>query len=117
VGIGAAAGAWEALAAFFDRIPPHSGLAFVVVQHLSPDFKSLMDELLARHTQMAIHWAVDQMVIEANTLYLIPSHTVPAIAQGRCQLCEPTPAAIGAPLPIVTFLDSLADDVGDNAIG
>src|SRR5687767_5346648 len=63
VGIGASAGGLEALTAFFDRMPPQTDLAFVVVQHLSPDFKSMLDELLARHTQMAIHWAADQMLI------------------------------------------------------
>jgi len=117
VGIGASAGGLEALTAFFERMPPHTDLAFVVVQHLSPDFKSLLDELLARHTQMAIHWAADQMLIEANILYLIPPLTVPALAQGRFRLCEPTPAAPRALLPIDTFLGSLAEDVGDKAIG
>jgi hypothetical protein len=117
VGIGASAGGLEALTTLFDRIPPQTDLAFVVVQHLSPDFKSLLDELLARHTQMAIHWAVDQMLIEANTLYLIPPLMVPALAQGRFRLCEPTPAARRALLPIDTFLGSLAEDVGDKAIG
>ncbi|MDH3598788.1 MAG: chemotaxis protein CheB [Candidatus Tectomicrobia bacterium] len=117
VGIGASAGGLEALTAFFDRISPHSGLAFVVVQHLSPDFKSLMHEVLARHTQMAIHWAADRMFIEANTLYLMPPLAAPAIAQGRFQLREPTLAAPSAPLPIDTFLGSLAADMGDKAIG
>ena len=52
VGIGASAGGLEALEAFFDNVPLPSGMAFVVIQHLSPDFKSLMDELLARHTSL-----------------------------------------------------------------
>jgi two-component system, chemotaxis family, CheB/CheR fusion protein len=116
VGIGASAGGLEALMALFDRMPPHTDLAFVVVQHLSPDFKSLLDELLAQHTQMAIHWAADQMLIEANTLYLIPPLTVPALSQGRFRLCEPTPATRRTRLPIDTFLGSLAEDVGHKAI-
>ena len=117
VGMGASAGGLEALTAFFDWMPPHTDLAFVVVQHLSPDFKSLLAELLARHTQMAIHWAADRMLIEANTLYLIPPLTVPALAQGRFRLCEPSTAACRALLPIDTFLGSLAKDVRDKAIG
>ena len=52
VGIGASAGGLAALESFFAAMPSDSGMAFVVVQHLSPDFKSLMDELLSRHTKM-----------------------------------------------------------------
>jgi two-component system CheB/CheR fusion protein len=66
---------------------------------------------------MAIHWAADQMLIEANTLYLIPPCAAPAMAQGRFQLCKSAPAGRKAPLPIDTFLASLAEDLGDNAIG
>ena len=51
VGIGASAGGLDALEKFFDNVPRESGMAFVVVQHLSPDFRSLMDELLARRTR------------------------------------------------------------------
>ena len=50
VGIGASAGGLEALERLFEQMPTQTGMAFVVVQHLSPDFKSLMDELLARKT-------------------------------------------------------------------
>ena len=50
VGIGASAGGLEALERLFRAIPPDTGMAFLVVQHLSPDFKSLMPELLERHT-------------------------------------------------------------------
>ena len=71
-GIGASAGGLEALERFFDSLPDTPGMAFVVVQHLSPDFKSLMDELLARHTSMPIHLVENEMVVEANHVYLIP---------------------------------------------
>src|SRR5688572_25557596 len=54
VGVGASAGGLDALERFFAKVPVDSGMAFVVVQHLSPDFKSLMDELLARHTKLPI---------------------------------------------------------------
>ena len=57
VGIGASAGGLNALEQFFDNMSPDSGMAFVVIQHLSPDFKSLMDDLLSRHTTMPIHSA------------------------------------------------------------
>src|ERR1041385_5353900 len=72
VGIGASAGGLEALERLFNEMPSDMGMAFVVIQHLSPDFKSLMDELLARHTRMTIHRVEDGMAVEANCLYLIP---------------------------------------------
>ena len=56
----------------FSSTPDDLGLAYVVVQHLSPHFKSLMSELLTRHTKMAIHPVTDQMTVEPNGIYLIP---------------------------------------------
>ena len=55
VGIGASAGGLEAIERFFDNLPKETGWRSSIVQHLSPDFKSLMDELLARHTELPIH--------------------------------------------------------------
>ena len=63
VGIGASAGGLEALETMFDQMPPKSGMAFVIIQHLSPDFKSLMVELMGRHTKMAIHRVEDLSLI------------------------------------------------------
>ena len=70
--IGASAGGLEALQEFFQNMPPNPGAAFVIIQHLSPDYKSLMDELLARYTPLKIHRVVDGMPVEKDHLYLIP---------------------------------------------
>ena len=67
VGIGASAGGLEALEQFFEKMPEKTGLAFVVVQHLSPDFRSLMDELLARRTAIPIRRVEDGMEIEPRS--------------------------------------------------
>ena len=72
VGVGASAGGLEAIQEFFDNMPPDTGLSFVVIQHLSPDFKSMMNELLSRNTSMAIHVAQHGMEIAPNSVYLIP---------------------------------------------
>src|SRR5690348_5652834 len=88
VGIGASAGGLEALERFFANLPPNTGNAFVVVQHLSPDFKSLMDELLARHTDMPIHLVAEGMPVEANHVYLIPPKKEMIISGGRLHLSE-----------------------------
>src|SRR5690606_29955234 len=82
VGVGASAGGLEALEAFFDHLPTDSGMAFVVVQHLSPDFKSVMDELLARHTAIPIHRVTDGMTVEPNAIYLIPPKKEMIVSDG-----------------------------------
>ncbi|MEO0539279.1 MAG: CheR family methyltransferase [Cyanobacteria bacterium P01_A01_bin.105] len=72
VGIGASAGGLRAIEEFFDNMPPDSGAAFVVIQHLSPDYRSLMSELLERRTSMAVQRVVDRIQVAPNTVYLIP---------------------------------------------
>ena len=93
VGIGASAGGLDALERFFDNLPRDTGMAFVVVQHLSPDFKSLMDELLARHTELPIHLVEDGMPVEADHVYLIPPKKEMIISGGRLLLSERDRAA------------------------
>ena len=73
VGIGASAGGLRAITEFFDHIPSHTDMAFVVIQHLSPDFKSMMSELLQKHTKMKIQVIDKTTVIEPNNIYLISS--------------------------------------------
>ena len=115
VGIGASAGGLEALEAFFDNVPLRSGMAFVVVQHLSPDFRSLMDELLARHTDLPIHLVEDGMVVEADHVYLIPPKKEMIISGGRLLLSE-RDRQQELTLPIDVFFRSLAQDCGKRAV-
>jgi len=116
VGIGASAGGLEALESVFDQMPNNGGMAFVIVQHLSPDFKSLMVELLGRHTQMAIHRVRDSMVVEPDSLYLIPPKQDMIIKDGKLLLTE-RESSKSLALPIDHFLKSLAVDKGDNSVG
>ena len=115
VGIGASAGGLEALEQFFNAMPPENGMAFVVVQHLSPDFKSLMDELLSHRTSMAIHRVEDGMQVEADAIYLIPPKKEMIISGGRLLLTDKDPQQ-ALTLPIDHFFRSLAQDVGRDAI-
>src|SRR3954464_11259935 len=115
VGIGASAGGLDALERFFDQVPRSTGMAFVVIQHLSPDFKSLMDELLARHTDMPIHLVEDGMPVEANRVYLIPPKKEMIISGGRLLLSE-RDRQHELTLPIDVFFRSLAQDCGPRAI-
>lgn len=116
IGIGASAGGLEALEIFFSAMPADSGMAFIVIQHLSPDFKSLMDELLGRRTTMAVHRVEDGMSIEPNALYLIPPKKEMIIASRRLHLIDRDPNK-SLSLPIDTFFRSLAQDCGDQAVG
>lgn len=88
VGVGASAGGLEALESMFDHFEPNGRMAFVVVQHLSPDFRSLMDELLARHTKLAIHRVENGMIVEPDSIYLIPPKKEMIINDGRLLLSD-----------------------------
>ena len=116
VGIGASAGGLKALERFFCAMSTDSGVAFVIVQHLSPDFKSLMDEILARYTSMPIYRAEDGMAIHANRIYLNTPRKDLTIAQGVLQLTDHDPQQ-RLYLPINIFFQSLARDMGEQAIG
>jgi two-component system CheB/CheR fusion protein len=86
--IGASAGGLEALQQFFDNADPNRGIAYVVVQHLSPDHKSLMVELLRRHTTLQVVRAEDGMRIEPDTVYLNPPKTNMTIDGAVLRLSE-----------------------------
>jgi two-component system CheB/CheR fusion protein len=116
VGIGASAGGLEAIEAFFKAMPPQSGVAFVVIQHLSPDHKSLMAELLSKRTRMPVHRAEDGMQVEPNAVYLIPPNKNLRLFHNRIILSEQDRDARGINLPIDIFFRSLAEDQGAKAI-
>ncbi|HET9314658.1 MAG TPA: chemotaxis protein CheB, partial [Vicinamibacteria bacterium] len=115
VGIGASAGGLDPLLRFFDHLPPDTGMAFVIVQHLSPDFRSLMDELLGRHTALPIHLVEDGMPVAADHIYLIPAKKEMIISSGRLLLSE-RDRQQELTLPIDVFFRSLAQDRGDRAV-
>ncbi len=115
VGIGASAGGLEAIEAFFTNMPPDSGMAFIVVQHLSPDYKSLMVELLSKKTAMPVHRAEDAMEVLPNHVYLIPPKKNLTIFHGKLLLSDQDHSR-GINLPIDLFLRSLADDQAEHAV-
>ncbi len=117
VGIGASAGGLEPLELLFSAMPTDLGMAYVVVQHLSPDFRSLMDELLARHTTMPINRVRDKMVIEPNAIYLIPPRKEMVIRGERLLLSDRSLDHNSLTLPIDIFMRSLAEARGEDAIG
>ncbi|SIS45421.1 CheR family methyltransferase [Salimicrobium salexigens] len=116
IGIGASAGGLESLERFFKTMPNDTGLTFIIIQHLSPDFESHMDDLLRRYTSMNIHVAEDMMATEPNSVYLIPPRKNLSIYHGTLHLSEQTERK-HLNLPIDLFFKSLAEDQGRNSIG
>lgn len=91
VGIGASAGGLEALEQFFTNIPTVSNMAFVVIQHLSPDFKSLMPEILSRYTEMKVQQIQNEMEITPGCVYLNPPKFTVTISKGKLFINEQDP--------------------------
>lgn len=118
VGIGASAGGLAAFKAFFSGMPSDDkpGMAFVLIQHLAPDHKSLLSELIQRCTRLAVFEVTDGMRMQVNCVYVIPPNCDMAFLNGSLQLMEPA-APRGHTMPIDFFFRSLAQDQRERAIG
>jgi two-component system CheB/CheR fusion protein len=115
IGIGASAGGLDALELFFSRVPVGCNLAFVVIQHLDPTYKSIMSSLLKKYTAMKIAEISDGMTIEKNCVYLgPPGHNI-AIINATLHYVEPEKIHSGN-LPIDFFFRSLAEDQAARSI-
>lgn len=116
IGIGASAGGLEAFRSFFSKMPADSGMAFVLVQHLDPDYNSALAEILREYTAMPVVKAVDGTVAAPNTVAVIPQNAILKIEDGVLRVAPPeTPTARQS--SIDTFFVSLAEDQGENAVG
>jgi two-component system CheB/CheR fusion protein len=116
IAIGASAGGLDALEKFFDCVPDDTGAAYVVIQHLDPNFRSMMDELLSRHSSLPIRKAETGMAIEANAIYLNPARQEMTVEQGRLRLHAAEKTG-GLSLPINCFFASAAAEFGARAVG
>jgi two-component system, chemotaxis family, CheB/CheR fusion protein len=116
VGIGASAGGLEALELFLHHTPPNTGMAFVIIQHLSPDHVGMLPELLQRITTMKVMQAKDGVQVKPNCVYVIPPNKGMSIRNRALHLYEPVEIR-GLRLPIDLFLRSLAVDCAEQSIG
>ena len=107
VGIGASAGGLEALKAFLSTTSPFSGAAYVIVQHLSPDQKSILHELLQSETSLSVRQAVDKEKLEPNHFYVIPPGRV-ATLNGQTIKLTKRNTHDSQHRPIDTFFTSLS---------
>jgi two-component system, chemotaxis family, CheB/CheR fusion protein len=115
VGIGASAGGLEAFTQLLNYLPSDTGMAFILVQHLAPDKKSLLTEILSRATRMMVHEVVDNTTVEPNQVYVIPPNKQMVISQGVLKLM-PREKIRGMAMTVDTFFLSLAEDRGNKAI-
>ncbi|MGM0451107.1 MAG: chemotaxis protein CheB [Pseudomonadota bacterium] len=116
VAIGASAGGLAALEQLLSHTPAHSGMAYIVVQHLDPTKKALLSELLQRVTKLPVHEARQGMGIERDSVYVIPPNTELTIIDDVLHLETPLEHR-GLRLPVNVLFSSLASARGENAIG
>lgn len=114
IAIGASAGGMDDIHLFFDHTPL-DGVSYIIVQHLSPDFRSRMVELLSRHSKLKVTEAEENMLVESNQVYFIPNKKYMTIREGRLHLTEKEKNS-KPKLTINVFLNSLAAERGKDAI-
>lgn len=115
VAIGASAGGLAALEKVFGGLAENLGATYVVLQHLSPDFKSHMTELLGRVTRLPVTQATDRTELLPDHVYVIPPKKEMIFSGGKLLLTDKDPR--NAPsLPIDTFLRSLAQEAGERSV-
>ncbi|MDX2009206.1 MAG: chemotaxis protein CheB [Myxococcaceae bacterium] len=116
IGVGASAGGLEALERLLSGIDASAPWAWVVVQHLAPDHKSLMAEILTKRTALPVQEARDGDVLEGGRVYLAPSHANVAIDRDVVRLVD---RSIGHALnlPVDVLFRSLAETRGEEAVG
>jgi two-component system CheB/CheR fusion protein len=116
VAIGASAGGQEAITQLLRYLPSNIGMTFIYVQHLSPDYESLLAKLLSKSTSLKVQEATDGIRMKPNNLYVIPPNKEMKVADGHIKLL-PRKKKISAHLPINTFFSSLAEKHQEDVIG
>ncbi len=106
----------EAFEQFFRNMPVDSGLAFVVIQHLDPTHKSILNEILGRYTSMKVTEVTESVSVQENQVYIIPPNKDLAILNGRLYTVEPTNRR-GFRQPVDFFFRCLAQEFKERAIG
>ncbi|MDD3336212.1 MAG: chemotaxis protein CheB [Eubacteriales bacterium] len=115
VGIGASAGGLEALQTLLSALPANTGFPYIIIQHLSPDYKSLLPQILSKYTEMPVVQAEDGMEIEPDHVYVIQPGKMMTLFNGRIHYTAQIPKELN--LPIDEFFRSLAEEAGARAIG
>lgn len=114
--IGASAGGLEAFSELARNLPTDTGIAFVLIQHLDPKHHSILTELVAKETSLAVSEVTDGMELNPNHVYVIPPNATMSLSNHTLRL-SPRGEARGLHMPIDHFMRSLAEEQGDCAIG
>ena len=114
IGIGASAGGLETLQKFLQALPPNTSFSYIIVQHLSPDYKSLLGEILGKYTDMPVISAENGMEIKEKHVYVIQPGKNMRVERGKLFLTPQQEKELN--LPIALFFRSLAKEAADNAI-
>ncbi len=114
IAIGASAGGVQALETFFSNLPDHPSAAFVVIQHLSPDYKSMMAEIIQRKTQLPVHEIIDGAIIEPSHAYVLPPGKLVTVKNGQLRL-EKRNRSFS--YPVNKFFKSAAQQWGEKVVG
>src|SRR5437588_6946217 len=114
--IGASAGGIEAFTELVTSLPNDTCMAFVLIQHLDPDHKSLLTELISKKTAMRVKEVTNGMTVEPNHVYVIPANATMSISNSSLQL-EPRGESRGVHMSIDHFMRALAEQQGNHAIG
>jgi len=116
VGIGASAGGLPAFVSLLENLPVHTGMAFVLVQHLAPTHESILPGLLAKATAMPVLEASEGLELEPDHVYVCPPGVSITFARGALHLQERRAPRQRMQL-IDDFLISLAEATPGRAIG
>jgi two-component system, chemotaxis family, CheB/CheR fusion protein len=116
VGLGASAGGLDAFEKFLSNIPEKSGMAFIIVQHMDPNHKSGLVNILARFTKLKVQEIKDGLQVQPDNVYIIPPNKDIGMLEGKLQLMEPIEPH-GLRMPINYFFTSLAQDQEDKSVG
>lgn len=116
VGIGSSAGGIEALSLLARGLNFGLGCSYVVVQHLSPNYKSMLTELLGRETPLPVQEIIDNDLPKPDTVYVVPPNYDVVLKNGYLRLIAPSKENFAKP-SVNLFFRSLAEEIGENAIG
>jgi two-component system CheB/CheR fusion protein len=116
VGIGASAGAVEALEGFFRGVPANPGFACVIITHLSPDCESMLPEIVARFSPMPVRTIADGAAVRNDCIYLLPADAVLTI-NNRTLYVHAQSKLQRERKPIDVFFGALAADIGELSAG
>lgn len=117
VGVGASAGGLKAFRELVQAIPKNSNMAYVLVQHLDPNYDSKLPQLLQKHSAIPVNEIIDEVVIEPNNIYVIPSNTRVIDLDGKLMLSLRDDKKYGRNMPIDLFFESLAEVYQSESIG